>query len=60
MTQRDSFLSILQLIGFHLWAFLIWSMRGNLDLSISHSGEDIFGKAYYLTKAWSLTGKTLT
>ena len=54
--QRD-FLYFTAKIGFHLWE-LDWK-REEIRLKYLIY-EDIFGKVYYLTKAWSLTENLMT
>ena len=54
--QRD-FLCFTAKIGFHLWE-LDWK-REEIRLKYLIY-EDIFGKVYYLTKAWSLTENLMT
>ena len=54
--QRD-FLYFTAKIGFHLWE-LDWK-REEIRLKYLIY-EDIFGKVYYLTKAWSLTESLMT
>ena len=54
--QRD-FLYFTDKIGFHLWE-LDWK-REEIRLKYLIY-EDIFGKVYYLTKAWSLTENLMT